>query len=206
MGVKYGPRLTLVLFAGAIVSFPLPARAGAVSYPDPAGDATAVGNAQPPRPSDPELDLLHVYWSTTSEELVVTTSLAALGGPVASDGWAVAHYLDYEGIAFEVLIQDVGQATATAFGPDGVYLRLAGDPLTEFGCVCRFTASPAQSTVTVRVELHSLGSAAKWVDPSLRRPAPGSQFTELQTTSYRVAGVLLASDRAAAPEGATLVV
>lgn len=177
-----------------------------MAYADPADDATAVGGNELPRSSDPELDLLRATWSTTADELVVTTVLTALGEPVASDGWAVAHYLEYEGIPFEVLVQDVGTATSTAIGPDGVYLRVAGDSSTEYPCVCRLSADVERATMTVRVELHSLGSAAKFVDPRLPRPSPGSRFTELHSISYRVAGFLLAADKAFAPEGAAVVV
>lgn len=204
--VKFAPRLLLTVVAGLVFLSPAPSRAGGASYADPAGDATAVDDQHPPRSSDPELDLLNASWSTTADELVVTTSLTALGSPVASDGWAVAHYFDYEGIRFEVLIQDVGTLTSTAIGPDGVYLRIAGDNSTEYPCVCGFSTDANQARVTVRVELHSLGSAVRFIDPSLPRPRAGSRFTGLSTTSYRVAGFLLAADKAVAPEGTSLVV
>ena len=185
---------------------PAPSRAGALSYADPAGDATAVATTDVPRSSDAELDLLNTAWSTEPDELVITSTLTAVGEPVASDGWAVGQYFDYEGIRFEVLIQDVGTATNTAIGPDGVYLRVAGDSSTEYPCVCRFSADPDRARVTVRVELHSIVSAVRSIDPRLPRPVAGAQFTELHTTSYRVAGFLLAADEAAAPEGTSLVV
>ena len=204
--VKSAPRLALTFLVAVAFLSAAPARAGSVSYADPAGDATAVDDHHPPRSSDPELDLLTASWSTTADELVITTSLTAMGAPVASDGWAIAHYLDYQDIDFEVLVQDVGLATNTAIGPDGVYLRRAGDSSTEYPCVCRFNSDPDRATMTVRVELHSLGSAAKFVDPRLPRPSAGSRFTELRTVSYRVAGFLLAADEAIAPEGASLVV
>lgn len=182
----------------------VPSRASTLSYSDPAGDATAIASTNPSRPSDPQLDLLNVSWSTTADELIVATSLTALGEPLASDGWAVAHYLEYAGIQFEVLIQDVGAATNTVFGPDGVYLRPAGDSTTEYSCVCGFTLDAKQAKVTVRVELHSIGSAARTVDPRTPRPAAGAEFTDLRTTSFRVAGALWASDHAAPAEDATL--
>lgn len=204
--VKSAPRFVLGLLAGLVLLSSAPTRAGDASYSDPAGDATAVDDQHPPRSSDPELDLLNASWSTTADELVITTSLTAMGAPVASDGWAVAHYFDYEGIRFEVLIQDVGTATSTAIGPDGVYLRLAGDNSTEYPCVCGFSADAERARVTVRVELHSLGTAVRFIDPRIPRPTAGSRFTDLHTISYRVAGFLLAADRAAAPEGTSLVV
>ncbi len=204
--MRYAPRLAFALFAALILLSPAPSRAGTLSYADPAGDATAVAGNDVPRSSDAELDLLKASWSTTSDELVVTASLTAMGAPLASDGWAVAHYFDYEAIRFEVLIQDVGMATSTAIGPDGVYLRVAGDSSTEYPCVCGFNTNPDQATVTVRVELHSIGSAVRAIDPRLPRPAAGSQFTDLHTISYRVAGFLLAADEAFAPEGTFLVV
>ena len=188
----------------ALLLSPTPSRAGAVSYSDPEGDATGVYSLAPPRPSDPELDLRAVTWSTTADELIVTTSLTALGEPLASDGWAVTHYLEYAGIQFEVLIQDVGTATSTIFGPDGVYLRPANDSSTEYPCVCGFTLDAKQAKVTLRVELHSIGSAARYVDPRAPRPTAGAKFTDLRTTSFRVAGALLAADHAAPPDGATL--
>lgn len=206
MEVTHALRLASGLVLALLLLSPTPSRAGALSYNDPAGDATAIDDLKPPRSSDPELDLLEVSWSTTSDELVISTSLAKVGQPVASDGWAIAHYFDYEDIVFEVLIQDVGVATSSAIGPDGVYLRRAGDSTTEYPCVCRFSADPGRATVTVRVELHSIGSAAKVIDPRLRRPSPGSRFTDLRTTSYRVAGFLLAADHAAPKEGTVLTV
>lgn len=195
-----GLAILLLVAAGAA-----PTRAGALSYLDPAGDATALGDVSPPRPSDPELDLLDVSWSTTSDDLVVDSTLAAIGEPIGSNGWAIAQFFHYEGIDFEVLAQDVGAPTSSVFG-DGVYLRVAGDSTTEYPCVCRFIVRPDSPRVTVTVELHSIGSAVKVVDPTTPRPAVGAQFSDLRTTSYRVTGVLLAADRAAAPEGETLTV
>ena len=206
MVVKSVLRLACALYVALIFLSPVPSRAGSLSYADPPGDATAVAGNDVPRSSDPELDLLSAAWSTTSDELVITTSLTSLGAPVASDGWAIAHYFDYEDIAFEVLVQDVGTVTNTAIGPDGVYLRRAGDSSTEYPCVCRFSSTAEPPSMTVRVELHSLGSAAKFIDPRLPRPSAGSRLTELSTVSYRVAGFLLAADEAFSPEGAVLTV
>lgn len=204
MGMNCRGRWALTVAVLALVLAAAPAQAGSLSYTDPAGDATAVGNANPPRPSDPELDLRKVSWATTADEVVITTSLTALGSPTASDGWAIGHYFTYEDLRFEILVQDVGTATTTLIGPDGVYLRPAGDSTVEYPCVCRFILHPDRKAVTARVELHSIGSAAKTVDPRLPRPRPGSEFTKLHTTSYRVAGFLLAADRATAPEDAVL--
>ena len=201
-----GRRLILAFALAVLLLSPAPSRAGSVSYADPPGDATAIAGLNTSRPSDSELDLLDVSWETTADELVVTTSLATLAEPVASDGWAIAHYFDYEDIRFELLIQDVGTVTATAIGSDGVYLRVAGDSRFEYPCVCRFTTKPDESRVTVTAELHSIGSAARAVDLRNSRPSAGSTFDRLQTTSYRVAGVLLAADEAFAPEESNLVV
>ncbi|HUR50282.1 MAG TPA: hypothetical protein VMY88_12245 [Acidimicrobiales bacterium] len=199
-------RSAAALAAATMVLLSVPSRAGTLSYADPADDATAVAETQAPRPSDPELDLLDVSWSTSADELVVTTSLTALGDPAASDGWAIGHYFTYEDLRFEVLVQSSGAATSTVFGPSGVYLRPAGDSTTEYPCVCRFTAHPDRPAVTAHIELHSIVSAVRASDPSLPRPAAGSHFTELETTSYRILGVLLSADHAIAPEGASLVV
>jgi len=117
----------------------------------------------------------------------------------------VAHYFDYEDIRFELVIQDVDAPTSAVF-PDGIYLRVAGDSTTEYPCVCRFVPRPDQRRVTVHAELHSIGSAAKAIDPRLPRPKAGSTFTDLLTTSFRVTGFLLAADDARAAEGARLVV
>ncbi|MBW3537558.1 MAG: hypothetical protein KY395_07305 [Actinobacteria bacterium] len=185
--------LVLVLVAAAALATPV--KAGSLTYTDPGGDATAVDNYDPPRPSDPELDILEVAWSTTAEELVITTTLETIGEPIASNGWAVAHYLDYEGIRFEILVQDVGTPSDAVFG-DGVYLRRAGDSSTEYPCVCRTFSEPETAQVHVFVELHSLGSAARFVDPRIRRPGPGAIFSDLETVSYRILGALFASDRA----------
>jgi hypothetical protein len=180
-------------------------RAGSIAYADPAGDATALGNLQSPRTSDAELDLLQVAWATTTDELVVTTRLTATGVPPASNGWAIAHYFTYEDIAFELLGQEVGTPSDLAFG-DGVYLRPAEDTSVEFACVCRMVVRPESKSVEIRMELNSLGTAARTVDPRNQKPSAGSTLDELSTTSYRVAGFLLVSDRAAAPESSRLTV
>lgn len=195
--------LVLCVVAGFILVSP--ARAGSLSYADAAGDATAIGDTDLPRPSDPELDLLDVSWATTPDELVVNTTLSALGEPVASNGWAIAHYFDYEDISFEIVVQDNGVPSSAAF-PDGIYLRVAGDSTTEYPCVCRYTLHSDKAQVTTMVELHSIGSAVRALDPRTPRPMAGSTFSALNTTSYRVAGFLLAADRAAAADGVTLVV
>ena len=182
-----------------------PARAGSLTYADNAGDATAVRDTNLPRPSDPELDILEVAWSTTADDLIITTELESIGEPVGSNGWAVAQYLDYEGIRFEILVQDVSTPSDQVFG-DGVYLRVAGDSSTEYPCVCRTYSEPATAKVTVHVELHSLGTAARIIDPRLPRPRAGATFSDLETVSYRMAGFLLSADRAAPPPETTFVV
>ena len=203
--MRIAPRLLAAGLVGALALSTLPAQAGPLAYPDPAGDATAVDDANPPRPSDPELDLLDVSWSTTSDELVVSTTLGAIGEPVASNGWAVAHYFTYEDIRFELLVQDVGTPSSAVFS-DGVYLRVAGDSSTEYPCVCRFNVEPGAARVRVHIELHSLGSAVRFIDPSTPRPGAGSTFTSLETISSRVVGFLFAADHAAPPPETIFVV
>ena len=198
--------IVAVALAGLVATtLGAPARAGSLTYADHAGDATQVRDNDLPRPSDPELDLLEVDWSTTADELIITTSLGAIGEPVASNGWAVAHYLDYEGIRFEILVQDSGTPTDALFG-DGVYLRVAGDSRTEYPCVCRTYSEADTARVTVHVELHSLGTAVRFIDPRIPRPRAGSTFTELETVSYRTVGFLLSADGAAPPPDTTFVV
>lgn len=188
-----------------LVASAAPARAGSLSYSDLRDDATRVADLDPPRSSDPELDLLEVNWRTTADELVVTTTLAAAGPPPAANGWALGQYFTYNDIAFELLAQDVGSPSDQAFG-DGVYLRVEGDSSTEYPCVCRFIVRPERRQVEVRAELHSIGSAARTMQPRAPRPSVGSKFSALATVSYRVAGFLLAADDAAAPAEATLTV
>lgn len=174
----------------------LPVRAGGVEYSDPAGDARDVHNLEvPSRPSDEELDLLSVRWSGSSDELVVSTRLATIGEPSASNGWAVSHYFEYSGMDFELLGQSMGVPSEQVF-PDGVYLRDRYDPNIEYPCVCRMVVDDQRAEVTVRIELHSIGSAARTSNPRAARPGPGAVIEVAGTTSFRAAAFLLAADRA----------
>ena len=181
----------------ALLALPArPAVAGGVQYTDVAGDARDVYNVKlDARPSDPELDLRAVAWATSADELTVTTTLTAVGDPVASNGWAVSHYFDYAGFDFELLVQNSGTPSDQVF-TDGVYLRNEGDSTIEYPCVCRMVVDPAKRQVTVRIELHSIGSAARAIDPRAKRPGPGSVFEISGTTTFRMAGFLLAADKA----------
>lgn len=87
-------QLALAFLLAGLLLTPTPTRASSLSYSDQPGDATAIGDTDLPRPSDPQLDLLEISWSTTADELAIDTRVGELDEPVASNGWAVAHYLD----------------------------------------------------------------------------------------------------------------
>src|SRR5688500_11921477 len=66
-----------------------PVRAGEFVLSDAADDATGLDEQvrSSPRPSDPELDILDVRYSSTATDLRIDMKLAKVGVPQASQGY-----------------------------------------------------------------------------------------------------------------------
>lgn len=101
-------------------------------------------------------------------------------------------------------MQDIGRPSDAVFS-DGVYLPAAAESTTDYPCSCRSHLQPDRSSVMVHVDLRSLGSAARAIDPTGPRLARGAEFTDLESVHYRMAGFLLAADHAVPAPGTMLI-
>ena len=202
-------RLIGVLLLALLIAVPIgpsPARAAGLSYQDAAGDATELFEVQTPRPSDPELDVLQVDWSTSAEALTIVTRFTELGEPVASNGSAYIQSFVYEGVRYEFLQQVSGSPTSQVF-PSGLYFRPTDDPTTEFGCAsCSARFDFTAKTLTITAGLKSMAAAFREYQPEAPKFGAGSILEAPITTTQRFLGLLLTADHASPPAGTRLVV
>ena len=201
-------RLMGVLTAAIVLSSLLgqsPARAGGLAYEDSAGDATEIFEVDTPRPSDPELDVLHVDWSTSVDTLTIVTRLTELGEPIASNGSAYIQSFVYEGERYEFLQQVSGSPSNQVF-PAGLYFRPTDDPVREFSCSCSARFDFTGKTLTITASLKSMAAAFREYQPDAPRFGPGSVIEAPITTTQRFLGLLFTADHAQPPAGTRLVV
>lgn len=192
--------LTLTLVLGGS-----PARAGQLNVPDPAGDATAVGDRIPqqestPRPSDPELDILNVHYSSTPTELRIDLKMAKIGHPTASVGYTYRVQFTHGAKEYEFLYQ--------VFNVPGIdqplFILRESATGTRINCKCSGKVNGKTATLEIRAEIASLSKAIKAHDSSAPPIGPGTKFTNLQNYADRITGFLLvAADWAIPPAPAS---
>ena len=199
-----GAMAPATLLIAPIVSAPV--KAGGLAYEDAAGDANELFEVATPRPSDPELDVLHVDWSTTAVALTIVTRFTELGEPLASNGSAYIHSFVYEGQRYEFLQQVSGSPSDSVF-PAGLYFRPTDDPTTEFSCSnCSARFDYSAKTLTITAGLKSMAMAFREYQPDAPRFGRDSVLEAPITTTQRFLGLFFTADHASPPAGARLVV
>ena len=174
-----------------------PVRAGEMNIDDPAGDANGFFPVEStPRPSEEELDILGVKYSSTATEFKIDMKMAKIGIPVASAGFSYRLGFTHSGTSYHFLFErdEVPGASGSAF-----LLRQGATPIP---CRCSGTINGKTATLEVKAEIASLSKALKSFNPDSDPIGPGTEFTGLSNTADRVMGVaLIAVDWAkAAPD------
>lgn len=182
-----------------------PARAGELNVPDRAGDATAVGDRTPqqestPRPSDPELDILNLRYSSTATELRIDLKLAKVGMPAGSIGYTYRVQFTHGAKEYEFLYQYL---EAPGLQPIVFVVRetVTGDKVT---CKCSGKVDGKTATLEIKADIASLSKGLKAYDSTAPAIVAGTKFTNLQNYADRITGLLLlAADWAIPPAPAT---
>jgi len=197
-------RLRLISAVAAVVALGMvsgPAQAGEFKIPDRAGDATGVDTVEStPRPSDPELDILNVAYSSDGKQLKIDLKMAKIGQPVGSAGYTYRVNFTHGGTQYQFLYQ----VLEGPFAP-GFFFRsgAAGDRVT---CKCSGTVNGKTATLEIRADIASMSRGIKAFDSSAPPIGPGTKFTNLNNSADRILGLLISADRAnAKPEQAFVI-
>lgn len=190
-----------VLLAVALLMAGSPAQAGEFNLPDPAGDATGVFVVEStPRPSEEEVDILGVKYTTTANELQIDVKMAKVGVPVGSIGFAQRVGFTHSGVRYHFL----HQVTDAAGALTGNFFALRQGS-TEIPCKCSGKINGKTATLEIRADIASLSRALKSFNADSAPIGPGTEFTALTNSADRVMGVaLVAVDYADAAPEATL--
>ena len=166
----------VVLLPGA------PARAGEISFPDEAGDATGFQAESTPLPNSPELDILEVSFTSDATSLHAVIQLESLGTPSAATGATRAAGFIYEGNQYWFRFQ-APQDPFNNIAAYGFIFRKGG---TTIPCGrCSGKLDPKTNTVRFSAEYKSMTSGMKTEDPDITPLAPGSTITGLVAETYR---------------------
>lgn len=192
-----------MLLAIALLLGSIPARAGELNLPDPAGDATGLGEVEStPRPSDPELDILGIKYSSDGKELRIDLKMAKIGMPTGSAGYTYRVNYTHGATDYQFLYQ-----VLSVPGYDQPYFVLrAGVDGAEISCRCSGKVNGKTATLEIRADIVSLGKAMKSFDPDAPAFGPGTKIGGLTNYSDRILGLLVAADWAVPKEGTTFTV
>jgi hypothetical protein len=204
-------RLAVVLIAGSALVLGvtgLPAYAGQLTIPDPAGDATGIDSMvrSTPRPSDPELDILNVSYATTPTELQIDMKVAKVGVPVASQGFTYRVRFGHGGKDYEFLYQVLD---LPGFNRPLFALRPGGaeGSQTTIACRCSGKVNGKTATLEIRAEINSLSRGIRAHSPGAPPIGPGTKLTNLVNVTDRLTAFLLfPADYAEAKSGTTFTI
>ena len=185
----------------AVLTGGIPARAGELNVADPAGDATAVDDVEStPRPSDPELDILGVHYSSNAKEFRIDMKMAKIGQPVGGLGYTYRLNFTHGATTYQFLYQVL--AVPGLEQPFfGLRSGAAGDDVT---CKCSGKVNGKTATLEIRADIASMARGMKAYDADAPPIRPGAKFTNLTNTADRIVGCcLIAADHANPPAPAT---
>lgn len=186
-----------ILLALVLVLWGSPARAGELNQPDPAGDATAVGDVEStPRPSDPELDILGVKYSSDGKEFRIDMKMAKIGQPAAAIGFTYRLNFTHGATSYQFLYQ----VLAVPGIDQPVFVLRSGATGDSVTCKCSGKVNGKTATLEIRADIASLARGMKAFDPGAPPITPGTKFTDLVNSADRVVGCcLVAADFANPP-------
>lgn len=189
----------MVLLAGlSLLLAGTPAQAAEFSFPDPAGDATGLQVESTPRPSDPELDILSVSFSSDDKSLTAVIHLEALGTPQGATGATRTAGFTYEGNEYWFRFQ-APQPPADNVAASGFLFRKGGDTIPCGRCSGKL--DPKTKTVRFNAEFKSMTAGMKSMDPDITPIGPGSKITALTAETYRSIVLLAPYADGATPAG-----
>ena len=194
-----------LLLTLALLTTATPVRAAELKVDDPAGDATGfdlLGTPEAestPRPSDAELDILGMSWTSDAKELKLALRLATIGHPVGSAGFTYRLNFTHGGVGYHFLHQVLGPPDAQT-----VSFVFRNDDGTAIECRCSGKIDGKTSTWHVTAEIASIGKAIK---ANGGQPiGPGTKFTNLAGSTDRILGFLVAVDYARPAPNTTFTV
>ena len=187
-----------LLLAVAVLLVGSPARAGELNQPDPAGDATAVGDVEStPRPSDPELDILGVKYSSDGKELRIDMKMAKIGQPIGGIGYTYRVNFTHGETQYQFLYQ----VLAVPGVDQPSFILRSGATGDEVSCKCSGKVNGKTATLEIRADIASLARGMKAFDPDAPPVGPGTNFTNLVNTADRILGCCLVAADFANPKG-----
>lgn len=192
---------TCLLVAVGLLLGGSPARAGELSVADPKGDATAVGDVEStPRPSDPELDILAVRYSSDAKELRIDMKMAKIGQPVGGIGFTYRLNFTHGATDYQFLYQ----VLAVPGIDQPAFILRSGATGDDVACRCSGKVNGKTATLEIRADIASLARGMKAFDSAAPPIGPGTKFTALTNTADRIVGCcLIAADHANPPAPAT---
>ena len=189
----------LVLSAGlGLLLSVAPAQAAEYSFKDAAGDATGFQAESTPRPSDPELDILSVTFSSDDKSLTAVVQLEALGTPQGATGATRTAGFTYEGSEYWFRFQ-APQPPADNVAASGFLFRKGADTIPCGRCSGKL--DPKTKTVRFNAEFKSMTAGMKTMDPDIAPIGPGSKITALTAETYRSIVLLAPYVDGATPAG-----
>jgi len=198
-------RLRLISAVAAVVALVMvsgPVRAGEFKIPDPAGDATGFEAVEStPRPSDPELDILNVAYSSNGKDLKIDLKMAKIGQPVGAAGFTYRVNFAHGGTQYQFLYQVLVPPFNTP-----VFVLRSGATGDDVVCKCSGKINGKTATLEIRADIASMSRGIRAFDPSAPPIGPGTKFTNLNNSADRILGLLISADLAnAKPEQAFVI-
>jgi hypothetical protein len=184
-----------VALIGVLALLAPPASAGEASFTDPEGDATGVSSVpSTPRPSDKELDILQVSFSSSAEALTAVVRYAAIGAPPAATGSTRTVTFSYEGADYSFRFQSP-QPPADNVSATGFFFRKGGTTIPCSRCSGKFDAK--KNSLVLTAEFKSMHAGMKSEDPKVPAIGPGKKISGLRADTFRTIGIsALTSDTA----------
>lgn len=196
MKTRFLPLLLIPLLV--VTALAGPARAGEVSFNDPEGDATGISSVpSSPRPSDRELDILRVTFTSSAEALTAVVKYVVNGTPPAATGSTRTVSFTYEGAEYSFRFQSP-QPPADAVSATGFFFRKGATTIPCSRCSGKFDGK--NNSLIFTAEYKSMHAGMRSEDPKVPPIAPGKKISGLKADSFRTVGLAALTSDSAAPE------
>ena len=204
--MKIGMARALLLGAvvSALVAEALPARGGAASWEDPAGDATQLGAYPVPMPNEASYDITKIALNNEGGTVTWTAEVPGLeeGRPLVSTGLDFRFGFNLGDTGYQMII------TEDSSGEQSTRFALQSDSIAIPCEKCAGEIDRESKTILVTAPVSDLSKALQ----STKAPAlAGQKWTQLFVAAMRPlrtephgTGPLLDADTAKAPDGLTI--
>ena len=193
-------RISKILLVGAIGLAVLApgVSAGEASFPDAQGDATGVSDVPTsPRPSDKELDILKVSFTSSADSLTTVVKYSALGAPPAATGSTRTVSFTYEGAEYTFRFQSP-QPPMDNVAAVGFLFRKGSTTIPCGRCSGKFDAK--NNSLVMTAEFKSMHSGMKSEDAKVPAIGPGKKISGLRANTFRTVGLAALTSDTAQPD------